>query len=66
MAKMVSIDKIIRYENGEMKEDEVISFFQEMIDSGLVWQLQGNYGRMAKSLIENGLCQLPAMAVMES
>jgi len=50
------VDKIIRYENGTMNEDETIQFFQELINSGLAWQLQGHYGRTAKYLIEEGLC----------
>jgi len=50
------VDKIIHYENGEMNEDETIQFFQELIDSGLAWSLQGHYGRVASSLIEEGLC----------
>ena len=48
--------KIISYENGEMTEEEVISFFQELINSGLCWKLQGHYGRMATSLIQSGDC----------
>jgi len=50
------VDKIIRYENGEMNEDETVQFFQELIDSGLAWNLQGHYGRVASTLIEEGLC----------
>jgi len=50
------VNKIIRYENGQMNEDETIQFFQELIDSGLAWSLQGHYGRVANSLIEEGLC----------
>jgi hypothetical protein len=53
---MPDIDKLIRYENGELSEEETIEFFQGMIDSGVVWQLQGNYGRMASRLIAEGLC----------
>ncbi len=54
---MTTIDKIIAYENGEISDtQEVIAFFQEIIDSGLVWQLQGHYGRTAKALIEAGYC----------
>jgi hypothetical protein len=49
------VDKIIAYESGEMSEDEVIAFFQELVDSGLAWQLQGSYGRTAMALIEAGL-----------
>lgn len=53
---MPNLDFIIRFENGEATEDEVISEFQKMIDSGIVWRLQGFYGRTAASLIESGLC----------
>lgn len=50
------VDKIIDYEMGEMDEDEIIALFQELIDSGLVWQLQGHYGRTARALIDEGVC----------
>lgn len=50
------LDKIMDYEEGNMDEDQIIEFFQELIDSGLAWTLQGSYGRMAKALIDNGLC----------
>ena len=49
---------IVSYENGELQEDQVIEGFQHLIDSGVVWELQGSYGRMAKSLIENGYCHV--------
>tara|TARA_E500000305_G_C3951686_1_gene202484 strand:- start:21 stop:239 length:219 start_codon:yes stop_codon:yes gene_type:complete len=56
---MTTLEKIIAYENGELEDaEETIEFFQEIIDSGLVWQLQGHYGRVAKSLIDAGLCTL--------
>ena len=53
---MPSIDFIIRFENGEVEEEEVITEFQNMINSGIVWQLQGFYGRTAARLIDAGLC----------
>lgn len=37
-------------------EDEVIEAFQHLIDTGVVWSLQGFYGRTAHRLIELGLC----------
>ena len=52
-------DKIIRFEEGAMQEDEVISFFQELVNTGLVWNLQGFYGRTAVNLIESGLVTVP-------
>ena len=57
---MVSIDKIMEYENGEMDNEEAINFFQELINDGTAWTLQGSYGRMAAELIKSGACTLPA------
>ena len=55
--KMTTLDKIIAYENGELEDaEETVEFFQEIIDSGLVWQLQGHYQRVAISLVDAGLC----------
>ena len=53
---MSQIDKIMAFESGELDFDATVELFQELIDTGLVWQLQGSYGRMASSLIENGYC----------
>jgi hypothetical protein len=54
---MDQVDKIIAFEQGELDEDGIIQLFQELIDSGLVWQLQGSYGRMARNLINAGYCE---------
>jgi hypothetical protein len=51
---------IMAYEGGTLANDEIVAGFQTLIDSGVVWQLQGSYGRMAQSLIDNGLCTRPA------
>jgi hypothetical protein len=53
---MDQLDRMIAFEEGELDEAEIIVLFQELIDSGLCWRLQGCYGRMAQSLINNGLC----------
>lgn len=55
-ASQVPIEDIIRYEQGDMTEEEVVSMFQDLIDTGLAWSLQGHYGRTAKHLIEAGYC----------
>ena len=48
---------IIDYENGDMDFDRIVDLFQELIDSGMAWTLQGAYGRMANSLIDEGHCK---------
>jgi len=55
-ARMDIVEDVIRFEDGEMSDEEVVIFFQKLIDTGLAWQLQGTYGRMAARLIEAGLC----------
>lgn len=50
------IDGIIKYENGELDEQETIELFQRLIDNGMAWRLQGHYGRTAAALIEAGVC----------
>ena len=47
--------KIMAYEDGNMSEEEMVMFFQELVDTGLAWKLQGMYGRMAARLIDAGL-----------
>lgn len=54
---MNQVDKIMAFESGELDEDGIIELFQELIDSGLVWQLQGSYGRTARALISAGYCE---------
>ena len=36
-------------------EEEIINAWQYLVDTGLVWKLQGCFGRTAKSLIEQGI-----------
>ena len=50
------VSKIMDYEDGSLTENEIIEFFQYMIDTGLCWSLQGSYGRTASALIKGGYC----------
>jgi hypothetical protein len=45
---------IIAFESGELDQESVIELFQHLVTTGIVWQLQGSYGRIAASLIEAG------------
>jgi len=48
------VDKFMRYESGEMDDNEMLDFFAELIKDGLCWHLQGVYGRTASNLIKMG------------
>ena len=50
------VDMIIKYEQGLLDDIDAIALFQELIDNGMAWTLQGHYGRMAKFLLDQGLC----------
>lgn len=49
------IENLMAFESGELDEPQTIVFFQELVTSGLAWQLQGSYGRLAEALIDAGL-----------
>lgn len=53
---MIDVEKIMAYEEGELDEDQIVELFQELIDSGVAWRLQGFYGRTAQALIDAGYC----------
>jgi len=38
-------------------EEQYIDAWQYLINTGLCWRLQGFFGRTAKNLIEQGICQ---------
>ena len=43
------------YEEGNISKEKMLDLFQRLVDNGLVWTLQGHYGRMAAGLIQAGL-----------
>lgn len=48
------VDKIIAYEGGELLDSEILKLFSELIKNGMIWSLQGCYGRQAEALIKSG------------
>lgn len=54
---MTRTDEIIAIEEGTADEQEMIESYQRMIDSGIVWRLQGCHGRAAADLINSGQCR---------
>ena len=54
---MTTLEAIETIEDSEEpEEDQYVEAFQCLIDSGVVWTLQGWYGRQAVGLIRCGLC----------
>jgi len=53
------VDQLIAYEEGQITGDEEIAFFEQLVETGTCWQLQGHYQRMAATLMEAGLIKSP-------
>ena len=56
---MSTVDLIIRYEQGDMTADEIIEFYQHLVDTGTIRGLQGHYQRAAQELFIQGLITVP-------
>ena len=53
------VEKIMSFESGEMEEHEVYAFFQFLVDTNLIYGLQGSYQRTAQQLLDAGLIHPP-------
>ena len=50
------IEEFVEIPTGVDTYDANVQAWQYLIDSGHAWTLQGWYGRMARDLIEQGIC----------
>ncbi|KKN96858.1 hypothetical protein LCGC14_0165020 [marine sediment metagenome] len=51
-------EKLKAFESGDMPQAEVVSLFQELVDSGLLGHLGGQYTTTAMQLAQNGLIKV--------
>ena len=42
-------------DESELTKEMYLEAWQHLVDTGLVWQLQGSFGRMAQQLINEGV-----------
>jgi hypothetical protein len=54
------VGKIMAFEEGELENEEVYALFQFLLDSGMIYSLQGSYQRMAEDLLLAGVIQMPS------
>lgn len=54
--KIDVVSMMIEFEMGFLSNGDIIDLFQELIDTGQAWELQGHYGRTADDLIDAGYC----------
>jgi hypothetical protein len=57
--KMDVVGQIMAFEQGELENEEVFALFQFLLDSGMIYSLQGSYQRMAEELILAGKVEVP-------
>ena len=53
---VTSVSQAIMYIEDYHSDEFFIESFQYLIDTGIVWTLQGWYGRTAVDLINTGMC----------
>lgn len=51
---MTDINRLMRYEDGELTAYQTLELFSDLIRTGKAWTLQGSYGRQAQQLIDTG------------
>lgn len=49
------VGQIIAFESGELDHDAIVTLFQHLLDTKILYSLQGFYQRTAQDLINAGL-----------
>lgn len=53
------LDDMISWAQGTLSASDTIILFQKLVNNGMAWQLEGEYGRQAVTLIQAGLVSDP-------
>lgn len=49
------ISKLVAYETGKLDNTQIVALFQNLLDTGVIYVLQGHYQRTAQGFLEQGL-----------
>ena len=53
------VGQIMAFEQGELEDGEIYALFQFLLDSGMIYSLQGSFQRMAEDLLLAGMSEPP-------
>ena len=53
------VSAIMDLESGNLDDAGILALFQDLVNTGMAWSLQGSYGRTATILLERGLITRP-------
>jgi len=61
MKKLTNLEATMIAEGAQEadSDEQYIQAWQQLIDTGLAWTLQGFFGRTASTMIQQGLCYVP-------
>lgn len=57
--KRNTFESMMAWESGESSEEETTELFQDLVNTGQAWRLQGMYGRQAQALLDAGYIHYP-------
>lgn len=62
---MKMLEMMMAYESGDLNMEQTVELFQNLVDSGLIFSLQGHYMRVAKELVDAGQIDLTVADIEE-